>query len=392
MKKIIILILCLFTFGCGKETVYQDETNDFINVKESSIEVYSDIYLNDIIDILNNDINITSDNIKIDTTELGDQEFDIYYTYNNKKYVKHLNITVLDTTSPLVFSGTKKKVKTNYDEDMCNLITYGDNYSRNIDCKITGNYDLTKEGEYNLKYTLTDTSNNETIVNVTLIVSNEEEKTIPNTTRTEFKDIYSKYKSDNTEIGIDVSKWQGNIDFEKVKSAGASFVMIRIGSQRQSGNDIYIDEYFKENIKKAHDAGLKVGVYFYSTATTKDEAIRHANWVIKILDGESLDLPIAFDWENWANFNTYKISFYDLNSISESFIKEVEANGYKGMLYSSKFYLETIWTNKNNSPVWLAHYTNKTDYKGDYVIWQSCNNGKIDGISGNVDIDIMYKK
>ena len=68
----------------------------------------------------------------------------------------------------------------------------------------------------------------------------------------------------------------------------------------------------------------------------------------------------------------------------------VKNAGYEGMLYSSKFYLENIWTNKLNFPIWLAHYTSKTSYNGNYKIWQMCNNGQIDGINGDVDIDIMY--
>ena len=210
--------------------------------------------------------------------------------------------------------------------------------------------------------------------------------------KTYFSDIYSKHKTDSTEIGIDVSKWQGDIDFEKVKDAGSTFVIMRIGVQKYSGGELNIDEYYKENIKKAKSAGLKVGVYLYSIATNVDEAISHANWVINALDGVSLDLPVVFDWESWSDWNSYKISFYDINNIANTFIKTVENSGYQGMLYSSKFYLEKIWTNKYNFPVWLAHYIEQTNYEGDYIIWQMCNNGRINGIYGDVDIDIMYKK
>ena len=116
----------------------------------------------------------------------------------------------------------------------------------------------------------------------------------------------------------------------------------------------------------------------------------HAEWVIKALDGEELDLPVVFDWENWSKWQEYKLSFHDINEIADTFMKTIEKAGYKGMLYSSKFYLENIWENKNDYPVWLAHYTNETNYKGKYKIWQMCNDGVIDGINGDVDIDIMY--
>ena len=103
-----------------------------------------------------------------------------------------------------------------------------------------------------------------------------------------------------------------------------------------------------------------------------------------------MELPIVFDWENWDEFNEYKISFQKLNDIAFSFISEIEKNGYISVLYSSKKYLDNIWFN-NNYSVWLAHYTDKTNYNGEYNIWQICDNGLIDGIDTYVDIDIMYE-
>ena len=392
MKKIVIVIFCLFLFGCGKkEVIYEDTTNDFLNTKINNVEVYEDTYLNDIIEIVNDEIKLESDNYKIDTTKLGVQNLDINYEYKGKKYVYHYEFDVKDTTPPLVFSGTKKTVNLNYDKDICNLITYGDNYSGNIKCEIVGEYDLSKEGVYNLTYNLSDSSKNTTSVNVVLTVTNNVDNNVITKPKVEFSDLYQKHKTDDTEIGIDVSKWQGDIDFNKVRESGATFVMIRIGSQRQKGDEIHIDEYFEQNIENAQNAGLKVGVYFYSTATAKSEAINQANWVVETLNNRKLDLPIVFDWENWENWNSYKISFYEINEIAESFIDEVKNLGYEGMLYSSKFYLETIWTNKKNNKVWLAHYIDQTNYEGDYVIWQTSNTGKIDGIKGDVDIDIIYK-
>ena len=107
-----------------------------------------------------------------------------------------------------------------------------------------------------------------------------------------------------------------------------------------------------------------------------------------------MDLPIVFDWENWNKWNTYKLSFHEINEIANAYMSTAKEKGYEGMLYSSKFYLETIWQNKKEFPVWLAHYTNNaktSSYKGKYQIWQLCNNGHIDGINGDVDIDVLYK-
>lgn len=106
---------------------------------------------------------------------------------------------------------------------------------------------------------------------------------------------------------------------------------------------------------------------------------------------ETLDLGIAFDWENWSKFRKYKINIHELNAVFDAFATFIKSKGYDPILYSSKFYLENIWENKNNETVWLAHYSRTTNYAGDYYIWQMSNIGKIDGINADVDIDILYK-
>ncbi len=399
MKKIILLVSLLLLSGCQKkEVIYEDNSEDFVKLMVNNAEVYNDLSLFDAISMVNKDIEIVSDNYKINTNKLGNEEVKVYYLYDDKKYVYRGNIEIVDTTPPLVFSGTSKSVQVGYQEDLCNLITYGDNYTGDVKCTITGDYDLNTAGTYQLAYKLSDSSNNTKDVNVTLKVTNPPQNTGGSggtststpVKKTLFSDVYNGYKTPENEIGIDVSKWQGDIDFAKVKEAGASFVMLRLGSQGIKSRELSLDEYYEANIKKAKEAGLKVGVYLYSVATSVKEAKDQATWVLKNLKKEKLDLPIVFDWENWANWNSYKISFHEINEIADIFMKTVEDAGYQGMLYGSKFYLETIWTNKDNYPVWLAHYIKQTTYEKDYQIWQLCNDGKIDGINGDVDIDILY--
>ena len=95
-------------------------------------------------------------------------------------------------------------------------------------------------------------------------------------------------------------------------------------------------------------------------------------------------------WEEWNNFNEYNLSFFGLTSMAEEFIDTVQKAGYKGMIYSSKTYLENIWLSTEYD-IWLAQYNTKVTYDGKYKMWQLCQDGKIDGISKNVDIDILYK-
>ena len=387
MKFLIIILFSLFFTGCERK---DELVNDHIILKNREVNVYSDTYLYDLFDIKN--INLISKNMLIDTESLGKKEYKIEYKIENKKYIYNLEYEVKDMESPRYFGSTYKTITKNYEGNLCNLVMYGDNYDSDLKCEIQGNYNLSKEGTYKVVYKISDDSLNTLDINVTLNVVDKIKSSNSGTTKkTDFKDIYKKYKTENTEIGIDVSKWQGDINFEKVKEAGATFVMMRIGVQTKQNGELTIDPYFKQNLERAKNAGLKVGVYLYSIATSKNEAINHANWVIDTLNKENLELPIVFDWENWSKWNTYKLSFYDINDIANSFLKTIENNGYKGMLYSSKYYLENIWTNKLNYPVWLAHYTNKTNYKGDYMMWQLSNTGKIDGIYGDVDINVLYK-
>ena len=135
--------------------------------------------------------------------------------------------------------------------------------------------------------------------------------------------------------------------------------------------------------------GIELGVYFYSYAKSEEDARAQAKWIVKKLNGQKLELPIAFDWENWSSFNKYNVSFKHLNDIAYAFIDEVEKNDYEGMLYSSAYYLKNIW--KDYDKVWLAYYTDNNDFSKPFNIWQLSSKGKVNGISGSVDIDVLYK-
>lgn len=389
MKVVWLILISLIFTGC---TSNDKEVLEHIKIKNREVDVYSKTYLYDLFET--KDIELISENELLNTKKLGNKKYILEYEYDNKKYEYELEYKIVDREPPRYFGGTNKTIVKNYEGDLCNLIMYGDNYDGNLSCTIDGKFSLGEVGTYKVVYNITDSSNNTTKINVTLNVIEKSSSSSSNSQskKTYFEDVVKNYKTNNTELGIDVSKWQGDIDFEKVKNAGATFVMMRIGVQTKQNGKLSIDPYFEQNIKNAKSAGLKVGVYLYSIATNSKEAIEHANWVIKTLDNRKLDLPIVFDWENWSKWNTYKMSFYEINDIANKFMETVTKHGYEGMLYSSKYYLENIWTNEYDYPVWLAHYTSKTSYKGDYMMWQLSNTGRIDGIYGDVDINVMYKK
>ena len=148
---------------------------------------------------------------------------------------------------------------------------------------------------------------------------------------------------------------------------------------------------FKEYYKAAKDVGLNVGVYVYNTAISPDDGVKTAKWVMKELNGDKLDFPIAYDFEDWSNFMEYEVSLHSLSSAYKEFEKTLHEHGYEAMLYSSKFYLENVWLDYEDSNIWLAHYTDQTNYQGKYMLWQMSSLGRVDGITENtVDIDILY--
>lgn len=332
------------------------------------------------------------DDYYLNTDSLGKKKIDFEYINDDGIKIKYnYEINVVDREAPLIWLGKSYNVTRGSEDNLIDKIMCGDNYDNNPECVIEGDYNLDNVGSYNLVFKATDSSGNVSkkkfILNVNEASSKKESNGVKSVT--EFSDVIKNYKNDNTQIGIDVSKWQGDIDFSKLKSAGVEFVIIRIGSSTGINGENFIDSKFIQNIKNANSVGIPVGVYFYSYANSVDRAISDAKWIIENIKDYKVELPIAFDWENWGSFNTYELSFFGLTNMAKRFMDTVKDAGYDAMLYSSKTYLENIWMSVDY-PVWLAHYTKNTNYAGDYSYWQICSNGRVDGINGDVDIDIRY--
>lgn len=399
MRKFLIVILCFFACSCASKSdiLIKEEKNYDVSYNSNNFNVYSKVQLKDIIDDEN--IELLNGDDYIDTDTLGEKKFTLKYLHDGKKYKKVLNYTISDNDKPILINvPSTQTVTLNSEVNPCDKAVFADNYDKKPTCNIEGEYDTKQVGTYNLTYIISDSSNNTVSKNLTfnvVVPSNNttttKKPTTADTKRKKISEAIEQYKNENTMIGIDVSRYQENIDFEKVKNSGVEFVIIRIGVQSGAKKDISIDSYYLENIKKAKEAGLLVGVYLYSTAISPEIAKEQAKWVIKTLDGVKLDFPIAFDWENWQYFREYEISLYDLSKSYLSFAEEIEKNGYKAMLYGSKYYLENMWLDKGNYPVWLAHYTDKTNYSGDYIMWQYSAIGEVDGINNAVDLDVYYK-
>ena len=376
---IIILIVSFFVYN-----IYFKEEIVEINL---DVDVYSDMNLLDFQDKI---ICNLEDDTKINTNELTRYQMITHCKdEKNKKYKYLININVIDEESPLIILKDSYSVTEGYNKSLTDVIISADNYDSNPKREIIGEYDFNKVGSYNLTYKVTDNSGNISTKDFILYV-NEKKKSVPSNSFIAFSNVVNEHKMDGTKIGIDVSKWQGNIDFEKVKNAGAEFVMIRIGHQDGFGGEYIIDPYFKKNIEKATEVGLDVGIYFYSYADSNEQARKQVNWILENLKGYEINMPIVYDWESWSNFNSLSLSLYEFNEIANTFLAEIEKNNYDAMLYSSKNFLENIWS-VNKYKTWLAHYTDKTNYEGDYYMWQLCSDGKINGINGYVDINVLYE-
>ena len=388
MKKYLLILSVLLLVGCGNQISDEIPDNAYITISNEDIEVFDEVYLSDII----SDTNVDIEDYQLNTDVIGEKEVEFYYTYDDKKYVYKTTIHVVDTVQPKIFGSSSRTVEVGYEGNLCNNYTYGDNYDGQPECSVVGEYDFNQVGTYDIEIVVTDVSGNSNNYNVTLNVVDEIRNNNNGgggtTSRLQFSDALERYGSESVELGIDVSEWQGDVDYEAVKEAGATFVMMRIGVKLDSGEEPALDGQFLDNIKSAKESGLKVGVYLYSKALSSEEAIEEAHWVLKQLDGESLDLPIVFDWEIWGNWNSYHMSFHDLNEMAHSFIETVEDEGYEGMLYGSKFYLENFWEDEDFENIWLAHYASNTSYEG-YMMWQFSNVGRISGIYGDVDLNVM---
>lgn len=404
MKKriIIIAILLLIILGvliginkARKEKIYTPEELDITLRNILEVEFLDKVRVSEFVTLKEGKI---KDNYLIDTTVIGEKTVDFVLQKKNRDYKSSFVIKVVDSTEPIVWLKSNYYVTKGMEDNLKDKIMCGDNYDDNPTCEIIGEYDLNTAGSYALQFSATDSSGNKTIKDFTLTVkepipssnkSSDDNKEKQVTKKTYFSDIISKHKNENTQIGIDISKWQGDVDFYALKEAGVEFVIIRVGSSKGIGKERFVDSKFEQNITRANEAGIPVGIYYYSYANSSKSAIADAKWILKQIKGYQVDLPIAFDWENWSNYNEYHLSFYKLTKMAEDYLDVFKDAGYDGMLYSSKTYLENIWL-KTNYDKWLAHYVDNTTYEGDYSFWQLCDNGRVDGINGDVDIDIRY--
>lgn len=211
------------------------------------------------------------------------------------------------------------------------------------------------------------------------------------------KDGFKNYIVNNEVVswrGIDVSSFQGNIDWKKVKADGVDFAMIRVGYRGYGSGAIMEDEYFHANMKGAIAAGINVGVYFFSQAITEEEAIEEAEFVLKHIKDYELTYPVAYDMELIPHdtARTDTLTGRQITDHTIAFCEAIKAAGYKTCVYANRRFLvlKLDLSRLAAYDTWYAAYVSYPDYPYDFKMWQFTDKGSVDGIKGDVDINISF--
>lgn len=221
---------------------------------------------------------------------------------------------------------------------------------------------------------------------------------------TELLSSGSVAETNQVTIGIDVAKYQGTIDWTQVASSGIDFAMVRVGYRADASREICADTNAKYNMQEASANGIKIGAYFFSTATTVDEAKEEANWVADYISQYQITYPVAYDCEGFDQPDSaqYSLTNAQRTDIAIAFLQEIYNRGYTPMFYSSMAEMSgnAKWDTtriEGTYRIWVSQYpstpypqTAKSSYGGTHAMWQYTNRGTVAGISRPVDVNVAY--
>lgn len=216
--------------------------------------------------------------------------------------------------------------------------------------------------------------------------------------------VKAEGEKDTVTVGIDVSKYQGTIDWKKVANDGIDFAMIRVGYRSLTDGKIAADSNAKYNMQEATKYGIKIGVYFFSTATSQAEAVEEAKWTADYISKYQITYPVAYNCEGFENSSSrqYNMTKTERTDAALAFLKQIKAEGYTPMFYAAKAEMENDakWETsriETSYKVWVAQYpstpypqTKASSYTGAHQMWQYTNQGSVAGISKTVDVNIAY--
>lgn len=202
-----------------------------------------------------------------------------------------------------------------------------------------------------------------------------------------------QFKKGNAKLGIDVSKWNKEIDWEAVKEEGIEYAIIRCGYRGASSGALVIDPLYEQNIKGAIDAGIPVGVYFFTQAINEVEAVEEASMVIHLIEDHDVDYPVFLDSESaGGKGRADDLDADERTKIHKAFLETIAAAGYETGIYASKNWMvdEIDVTDLSDYKFWLAEYTDVPTYDEYYHMWQYTSKGTVDGIGTHVDLNLCY--
>ena len=202
---------------------------------------------------------------------------------------------------------------------------------------------------------------------------------------------YLKLQNVTSYAGVDVSAFQGKVDWKNVKQSGIDFAIIRLGYRGYESGKLVEDEYAKTNLKNAKEAGLRIGAYFFSQALDIKETDQEIQFMLKILGDTQLDMPIVLDWEIPAGTaRTRNMDARTLTDIQRHFCGFMRKKGYEPMIYFNWHQSEHLYVlhELEDYPFWLALYQDRMTYPWKVEMWQYTDKGKVPGINGNVDLNV----
>lgn len=199
-----------------------------------------------------------------------------------------------------------------------------------------------------------------------------------------------------SQAGIDVSLWQGNIDWNRVKADGIDFVILRLGYMNYQSGEVNYDSRFHEYLAGVRAAGIPFGLYFYSNAISVTEAKQEAEGVLKMLEDIRPELPVFYDWERTdrEGDRTLNTDAFMISASCRTFCDVLTEAGFESGIYLNSYLLQNDVYDEflGGYPIWMAEYDEAPTCVGDYSFWQYSNEGRVDGINEQVDMDIRFVK